>query len=150
MPTVRTILFPLELVEASRDIVPWVNLMAEQFQSEVHVLHVIPDPGYWGVAYGISPKHLDDEPFLIRRAEEKAGSFCVENMAEGLTFKIQAVVGDPPEEILRYAKEQDISMIVMGATGRRGLEKAVFGSVADHVIRSSSVPVLCVHPPKQK
>lgn len=148
MPTVRTILFPLELVEASRDIVPWVNLMAEQFQAEVHVLHVIPDPGYWGVAYGISPKHLDDEPFLIRRAEEKAGTFCVENMAEGLTFKIQAVVGDPSEEILRYAEEQDISMIVMGATGRRGLEKAVFGSVADHVVRSSPVPVLCVHPPK--
>lgn len=148
MPTVRTILFPLELVEASREIVPWVNLMAEQFKTELHVLHVIPDPGYWGVAYGISPQHLDDEPFLIRRAEERAGTFCVENMAEGLPFAIKAVVGDPSEEILRYAKEQNISMIVMGTSARRGLEKAVFGSVADRVIRSSPVPVLCVHPPK--
>ncbi len=146
MPTVQKMLFPMELTEITEKIAPWVNLAAQRFEASVHVLHVIPDPGYWGVAYGISPSHLDDEPGLIRKAQEKVDAFCKEYMAKDLDLTIKTVLGEPSEEILRYIGDQSISLVVIGTHGRRGFEKFVFGSVADRVVKSSPVPVLTVNP----
>lgn len=146
MPSVQKLLFPMELSELTREIAPWVNLAAKRFEAEVHVLHVIPDPGYWGVAYGIGPSHLDDESALIRKAEDRAKELCDELLDADLRVTIRAVVGNPPDEILRYIESESISLVVIGSHGRRGLEKVVFGSVADRVVKSSPVPVLTVNP----
>ncbi|MCF8063163.1 MAG: universal stress protein [Deltaproteobacteria bacterium] len=146
MPNVKKILFPMDLVELTREIVPWADLMARRFGAGLHVLHVIPDPGYWGVAYGIDPSHLDDEPALIRKAEKSAGDLCEEYFGKDLNVSIKAVVGDPAEEILRYIEDESISMVVMGTHARRGLERVFFGSVANRVVKSSPVPVLTVNP----
>jgi nucleotide-binding universal stress UspA family protein len=45
---------------------------------------------------------------------------------------------------MKLADEQSIDIIVMGTLGRRAIEKFVLGSVADKVIRNSSIPVLTV------
>lgn len=52
--------------------------------------------------------------------------------------------GDPAEEIVAYADEQDLDMIVIGSHGRGGFRRAVVGSVTDEVIRTANVPVLSV------
>jgi nucleotide-binding universal stress UspA family protein len=149
MPNVQKILFPMELVNLTGEIAPWAELAARKFGAELHVLHVIPDPGYWGVAYGIDPSHLDDEPALIRKAEKSAGAFCEEHFGKDLNVSIKAVVGNPAEEILRYIEAESVSMVVMGTHARSGLERVFFGSVADRVVKSSPVPVLSVNPHKK-
>ena len=52
------------------------------------------------------------------------------------------------EEIGRLAAEEGTDLIVMGTHGRKGLPRAILGSVAERVIRTSSVPVLTVHGPR--
>jgi nucleotide-binding universal stress UspA family protein len=52
------------------------------------------------------------------------------------------------DEIGRVAVEQNADLIVMGTHGRRGLPRAILGSVAERVIRTSTVPVLTVHGPR--
>ncbi|MFP3928815.1 MAG: universal stress protein [Desulfobacteraceae bacterium] len=147
MADVQKILFPMELVALSEEIAPWVELMARKFEAEIHVLHVIPDPGYWGVPYGMDPVHLDDQSSLIHKAEVKVKSFCKEHLGEGVRLgPVKVVVGDPAGEILRHIKDEGVSMVIMGTHGRRGLEKVVFGSVVDRVVKSSPVPVLSVNP----
>jgi nucleotide-binding universal stress UspA family protein len=49
------------------------------------------------------------------------------------------------EEILRSAKELDADVIIMGTHGRRGVLRALLGSVAEKVVRLSTVPVLTIH-----
>jgi len=49
------------------------------------------------------------------------------------------------EEILAAAQELDVDLIVMGTHGRRGLPRALLGSVAEKVVRISPIPVLTVH-----
>jgi nucleotide-binding universal stress UspA family protein len=56
----------------------------------------------------------------------------------------QVVEGNPSEEILAYATEHGIDLITMGTHGRSGLDRVVMGSVAERVVRRSSVPVLTV------
>jgi len=54
-------------------------------------------------------------------------------------------VGTPWEQILSVAKDRGVDLIAMGTHGRRGLVRAVLGSVAEKVVRLSPVPVLTVH-----
>jgi len=143
---VERILFPMDLVDLTREIAPWVELMARELEAEVHVLHIIPDPGYWGVPYAMSPSHFDDEPALISRVEKKVVDFCEENFSKEVRTIIQVQIGDPADEILGYIKSESISMVILGTHARRGLEKLFFGSVAERVIKSSPVPVLSVNP----
>ncbi len=51
----------------------------------------------------------------------------------------------PWEEVLNAAKELNADLIVMGTHGRRGLERALLGSVAEKVVRMARIPVLTVH-----
>ena len=55
-------------------------------------------------------------------------------------------MGSPAEKILALAKKEKIDLIIMGAHGRTGLDRVIFGSVADKVVKSASCPVLTVHP----
>jgi nucleotide-binding universal stress UspA family protein len=52
--------------------------------------------------------------------------------------------GDPCEEIVRVAEEQDVNFIVIGTHGRRGLPRLLLGSVAEGVMRRATCPVITV------
>jgi len=52
--------------------------------------------------------------------------------------------GTPSREIVRYAEENDIDLVVMGTHGRGGIDRLLLGSVAEKVVRASHVPVLTV------
>jgi nucleotide-binding universal stress UspA family protein len=56
------------------------------------------------------------------------------------------VVGRPFAEIVRFGKEQQIDLIVIGSHGRRGISHLLLGSVAERVVRLAGCPVLTVRP----
>lgn len=53
--------------------------------------------------------------------------------------------GNPHDDILGYAEDHDIDVIVMGTHGRTGVKRALLGSVTENVVRHSEIPVLTVH-----
>ncbi len=58
--------------------------------------------------------------------------------------EINVCEGIPAREILRFAKKQDVSLIVIGTHGRTGLPRLIFGSVAEKVVRRAHCPVFTV------
>jgi nucleotide-binding universal stress UspA family protein len=52
--------------------------------------------------------------------------------------------GGAYETILQYVDDEDIDVVVMGTHGRRGLDRALLGSVTERIVRTSDVPVLTV------
>jgi nucleotide-binding universal stress UspA family protein len=56
--------------------------------------------------------------------------------------------GDPATEIVRYARDAGVDLIVMGTHGRTGLERLLMGSVAEKVLRDASCSVLVVKLPR--
>jgi nucleotide-binding universal stress UspA family protein len=64
--------------------------------------------------------------------------------AAGLSAQTRMVEGSPLDEIVRFSRDERIDLIVMGSHGRRGLARMFMGSVAEGVLRASSVPVLVV------
>jgi nucleotide-binding universal stress UspA family protein len=61
-------------------------------------------------------------------------------------LRSKVLVGDVAEEILQYALDVDSSMIIMGTHGYKGLERIMFGSVADKVVKSACCPVMTINP----
>ncbi|RLG20885.1 universal stress protein [Methanosarcinales archaeon] len=70
----------------------------------------------------------------------------VRERGEKIGVEVECVVreGKPASEIVKFAEENEIDLIVMGTLGRGGLERILLGSVAERVIRTSKVPVVVV------
>ncbi len=65
---------------------------------------------------------------------------------DGITVQTALAYGNPAEEILKYAKKNQVDLIIMTTHGRSGISRWVFGSVADRILRHSPVPVLIIAP----
>ena len=65
---------------------------------------------------------------------------------EGVDAKAEVVVGYAAEEIITIAEKEGADMIIMGTHGRKGIDRILFGSVAEKVVKNSPVPVLTIRP----
>jgi nucleotide-binding universal stress UspA family protein len=116
--------------------------LAELFDATVHLLSVVDVQGAAGAfnAGGV------DKAFVTRLEAE--GERVVETVRTEITgvdaVRTAVVRGRPDEEILGYADENDVDLVVMGTHGRTGLTRYVAGSVTERVLRLSDVPVLTV------
>lgn len=71
-------------------------------------------------------------------------SDAVASVAPGVAVTVAATGGDPAEEILRYAAQHPIDLIVLSTHGRTGMSRLLLGSVAERVLRGARCPVLVV------
>jgi nucleotide-binding universal stress UspA family protein len=144
----KNILFPVDLSESSGKILPAVRTVAERFQATVHLLFVVHDLVSIVGLYVPHPpldSYVDE---LKSGAKVKLEDFYQEKLSDMPTVKHSIVIGDPAEEIVKYAIENCIDLIIMGTHGRKGLDRLFFGSVAEKVVKMSPVPVLTVNPHK--
>ena len=89
------------------------------------------------------------DPTPIVEAENDAARDYLSNVGQqlrghGLTVDTEYPEGDAADVIVRRAKELGVSLILMTTHGRSGLARAVFGSVADAVLRHAPCPVMLV------
>jgi len=116
--------------------------LAKQYDATVHTLYVI-DERIHGVRTGLSSEEL-----LLEKLEqegEKATGEVVELAEEqGLDARWKVVRGLPYEEIVDYARENDVDLVVMGIHGWSDRQRPHIGSVTERVIRMSETPVLPV------
>lgn len=84
------------------------------------------------------------EPIGDEALRARLDAFLAPVEEGGVTVRSFLAGGDPPAEILRRSQAHPFDWIVMGTHGRQGLERLVLGSVAETVLRRSTVPVLTV------
>jgi nucleotide-binding universal stress UspA family protein len=146
MKPVKKILFPIDLSDVSPKIAPWVIMMAEMFKAQICLLFVARTFEYL-YSFHLSQKDIDN--FVLRfaeGAEAKIKEFAKTNLREYSNFKTDIVSGDPADAILEYIEPEEINLVIMGTHGRKGLDRILFGSVADRVVKMSPVPVLTINP----
>ena len=145
MQIFRRILFPVDLSEVSPKIVPYVRDMEAWFDAEIHLLFVARILQHFTSIYVPHPSVNKFEAEIVKGAEKKLQEFVDEHF-QADSPKTRVLLGDPAEEILKYAQSEGIDLIIIGTHGRKGLEHIIFGSVAERVVKKSQVPVLTVNP----
>ena len=151
MVEIKKILFPIDFTENASKILPFVLSMSEKYDSMIYLLHVVEDLSKWGV--GSFVPHLPLDSFkndAIEGAKKAMDQVCDQQLEGCPNFQRMVVYGDPASEILEMIESEGIDMVVMGTHGRKGLDHTIFGSVAENVVKRSSVPVLVVNPHKVK
>ncbi len=63
---------------------------------------------------------------------------------EGVRVEPVLLEGHPADELIRYAEEEGMDIVVMGTLGKTGLDRLFLGSVAGNMVRNSKVPVMVV------
>jgi nucleotide-binding universal stress UspA family protein len=103
----------------------------------------------------VEPIPAETPPALDFEALQKAGVktaeyYLAETKAkltkEGLKVEAKVLTGRPAETITDFAKRNKVDLIALATHGRSGISRWVFGSVADRLVRSSSVPILLIRP----
>ena len=140
----RKILVPVDFSGASNKAFLYAREMVECWEGELHLVHIL-DTDFLSGAVHITIEPLDESVAKWRkRAEEKLKAVYHDEEGPGFSGEIHIRKGKPSEEILKIADELEVDMIVIGSHGRKGLERAIFGSVAERVTRNSKVPVLVI------
>jgi nucleotide-binding universal stress UspA family protein len=126
----------------------YAKALAQSFGASLHVLHVVQEPFAqpWAVeAYGFSLATLQDE--WVREAKTRIETTLTAEERASYRAKLATRLGHPVVEILRYANEENVDLIVIGTHGRGPLGHMVMGSVAERIVRKATCPVLTVHHP---
>ncbi len=144
---IKEILFPVDLSAASAMIVSMAKEFSTGLGARLHLLFVARAFQHYA-GMGIPTPYINDfEGAIARQGEKRLKEFIEENFPDQ-EVEAAVVTGDPAEQILKTANERKVDMIIIGTHGRKGLEKIVFGSVAEQVVKNSVVPVLTINPYK--
>jgi nucleotide-binding universal stress UspA family protein len=143
MIAIRKILVPTDFSDCSADAERYGRGLAEAFGASLHLLHVVQDPYTQPWAAEAFPAPLGD---LLAQWEEQARRRILEGLPEAARANATVVtqIGSPFLEIVRYAQEQQIDLIVIGTHGRGPIGHMLLGSVAEKVVRKAPCPVLTV------
>lgn len=122
---VRQILFPSDFSPASEAARRVAVDMAREAGATLHVVHVVPP--------------VTDPSLPARQLTQLA-----QGIGEGISVTTALLNGCAGREIIRYAREKQIDLIVLGTHGRTGISRAILGSVAESVVRLAPCLVLSV------
>lgn len=146
MIQLKRILVPTDFSEHSERAAAYALELAKRFDGvEVHCLHVSDIPAdllATSAYYMTGPsEHFIDQ--VREESQKNLDVFIVKNLP-GVPVVKAFVEGRPFVEIVRYARDNKIELMVIATHGRTGLKHALFGSVAEKVIRKAPCPVLVV------
>ena len=140
---IRRILCPVDFSTPSEHAYRYALGLAETLGAELHLLH----------AYQLPVYALPDGAMIPTAEVAIAVSTEAQRSLDAMEATPNVVVhrhlteGVPHKEVERVVEELEIDLVVMGTHGRTGIRRLLFGSVAERVVRTCTVPVITVPPP---
>ena len=125
------ILFCVDFSENSERALEYAMFVTTEYDGELTLLHVLEE--------GDSPAKTEE---AMATATEQLDKLIPQERRQTLKIKTAVRVGSPYRQIVQFALETQIELIVMGVRGRGALDLAVFGSTTYRVIQLGSCPVL--------
>ncbi len=142
MVDIKRILVPTDFSDSSEQALEVAIDLATRYQASLTLFHAVELPlyGYPGMTVG---------PIDVLTPVQEAAQRQLDATLAALRKRLPSVqavlrIGVPWSETLDCAREVRADLIVMGTHGRRGFERALLGSVAEKIVRTSPVPVLTV------
>ena len=147
---IKNILLPTDFSEYSKKALPYAVSFAQRYHARLHVLHVFEQrihPSFY-IVDKETPFDLDKG--LRDRALDALDEFVYEDLREKIDFKCEVASGKPFVEIINYARNNEIDLIVIATHGLTGLEYMIIGSNTERVVRKAPCPVLSLKDPEHE
>lgn len=123
-------------------------MLAKLYDAKIYAVYVAPALTQY-VGFHMNANTIDG--FIgevVSNAESSMEDF-VATYFDGVEVTTEVIVGYPKEEIINFAKNNEVDLVVMGTHGRKGVDRVLFGSIAEKVLVQSPVPVVTIRPKGQ-
>jgi nucleotide-binding universal stress UspA family protein len=144
IPLPKTILVPLDFGAASRRALDYAVAIAKRLDARVHVIHAFEIPVV-GFPDGVATVTAELASRIVDAAQKALKDAVAPFEHSGVVVTSALHQGDPREVIAETIKAQNVDLVVMGTHGRKGVVRALMGSVAERIVRTCPVPLLTVH-----
>ena len=157
LPRFKTILYATDLGDRMRPVLRHAIGLAQQYQAQIIMLHVVEPLGSTGEA--VLSAYLPNQDLaelehvglkkVLAQMQQRLETFCKEEdiLCEDdspIVSDVLVTMGHPAEEIVHQAVKHDADLVVLGSFGKHLLGRRVLGSTACYLVQSSPVPVLIV------
>jgi nucleotide-binding universal stress UspA family protein len=146
MIPIHRILVPTDFSEPAESALRLAATMAREFDCQLYLLHVVPEPYAYPWGTELSTLSLND--ILVQSqqsAEERLHQLAADTGLPLERVVTRAAIGTPVDQILSAISEDRIDLVVIGTHGRGMVGHLLLGSVAERIVRRAPVPVLTVH-----
>jgi len=146
----KKIVCPSDFSDPSFNALTMANQLAMSLDAELYVVHIVSSipllyhPAPIGVDEYVDFNVAGYQQELLDGAQRTMDRVVEEKISPGVKVHKVVLQGAEADEIVKYAKTVCADVIVISTHGRTGLNRLVFGSVADRVVRSAECPVLTV------
>lgn len=143
---ISKILYPTDFSDISLVALKYARELAATFDAHVHCVHVIDEAYQYWTAMGpeaapLVPAVEDLASMAEGQMERFADQYLIGMKYTPVT---KVLHGRPYKEIVHYAKEMLVDLVVLATHGRGGLANVLLGSTADKVVHNAPCPVLTV------
>jgi nucleotide-binding universal stress UspA family protein len=145
MIRLKRVLVPTDFSDSARHALAYGLSFAAEYKAELILLHVVETVpmGYASELFPVPMAEVFQQVSGYARTE--LAKLSAEASQKGVAVRELVVQGKPSAEIVRVAREEAVDMIVLGTHGRGVLDKALFGSTTERVVRKAPCPVLTCH-----
>ena len=145
MKKISKIICALDLSQHSGLVADYAVMMAKAFDAEILAVYAAPALTQY-VGFHVPPSSIENfVGEIVAGAEKTMEEFVAEHFKDvKATGKV--VNGYAAEEILNLVERSGADLIIMGTHGRKGIDRILFGSVAEKIVKSAAVPVMTVRP----
>lgn len=145
-PKYKKVLFCTDFSHHSDCAFDYAFGVAKRDEGVLYLFHVIPDiPNqYYSALYSNRENFKKIKAAIREDLDQRYRNQYLSQIGDRAEVRLVTASGREDEEILKFARREKIDIIVMGTHGRAGITHAVFGSIAEKVIRRSPVPVLVI------
>ena len=143
---IERVLFTTDFGAASENAAPYALMLVQYSKAKLYCLHVV---DVSSEAAGFYVPHLSYEILdreMQTAAEGMIRKFCAKHFRGYENTETIVTVGVPYKEVMGVIKEKNIDMVVMAASGRGAVDRFLFGSTAERVIKHAGCPVLVIPP----
>jgi nucleotide-binding universal stress UspA family protein len=146
---IHSILVATDFSEASEVATSYAFRLARTLAASLYLIHVVPesDVQVMTALRGHLQSHIDPDTLVqtyYTDADKRLSQLVETAHTADLVPERLIVTGQPASEIISWAAAKNVQLIIVGTHGRSGLNRVMMGSVAEHVLRLATCPVLIV------
>ncbi len=153
MLPIKNILCPTDFSDPSYEALKVADELAAHFGATLHITNVVPLVPIVEAPIGVESAGFNVASYqqeLEGQAQKSLKNLTEQKISRGVTAVTEVLIGNASGEVMRYASEKGIDMIVIATHGLSGWRRFISGSTTEQIVRQASCPVLTIRKPGTK
>ncbi len=150
MLPIKNILCPTDFSEPSYEALKVADELAAHFGAVVHIITVVPLVPIVEAPIGVESASFNIASYqqeLEGQAKKSLKNLVEQKLSKDIKAATGVLIGNAAAEVMRYATEKNVDIIVIATHGLSGWRRFISGSTTEQIVRQSACPVLTIRKP---